>query len=243
MSGAGRESIRLISFDVGGTLIHPDPPVGAIYAEVLTRRGFPCRETEVERAFEASWEAAAVGIAEAEERYSRAPHGERGYWRDLLRDTVRRMGGSQVPPGAADELFERFAHAECWKVYPEVFDTLDALERRGLEMAVVSNWDSRLPALLRELSLRRHFGPLLVSAIEGMEKPDARLFRLAAARAGVHPDQVLHVGDRLREDVQGAIGAGLSGLGIDRSAAGGEGLTKVLDWLDAPIPAIQEVPS
>ncbi|HEU5182658.1 MAG TPA: HAD-IA family hydrolase [Candidatus Polarisedimenticolia bacterium] len=242
MSGAGRECIRLISFDVGGTLIHPDPPVGAVYAEVLTRRGLPCREAEVERAFEESWEAASGGVAEAEERYSRAPHGERGYWRDLLSDTVRRLGGSLVPPGAADELFERFAHAECWKVYPEVFDTLAALKRRGLEMAVVSNWDSRLPALLRELGLRRHFGPLIVSAIEGAEKPDARLFRLAADRAGVRPAEVLHVGDRLREDVQGAFGAGFAGLAIDRSAAGGEALDKVLDWLDAPFPAIREVP-
>ena len=242
MSGARRQAIRLITFDVGGTLIHPDPPVGAVYAEVLTRRGFPCREAEVERAFEESWEAAAGG-SQAEERYSRAPHGERGYWRELLRDTVRRLGGSQVPAGAADELFERFAHAECWKVYAEVFDTLAALERRGLKMAVVSNWDSRLPALLRELGLRRHFGPLVVSALEGVEKPDAHLFRLAAERGGVRPAEVLHVGDRHREDVQGAIGAGLAGLRIDRSPAGGEGLDKVLDWLESPLPAIQEVSS
>ena len=237
-----RETLRLITFDVGGTLIHPEPPVGAVYAEVLTRRGFSCREAEVERAFEESWGAAASG-AQAEERYSRAPHGERGYWRELLRDTVRRLGGSQVPPGAAEELFERFAHAECWKVYPEVFETLAVLERRGLKMAVVSNWDSRLPALLRELGLRRHFGPLVVSALEGVEKPDPRIFRLAAQRGGVRPAEVLHVGDREREDVQGATGAGLAGLRIDRSSAGGEGLDKVLEWLEAPLPAIQEVTS
>ena len=240
MSGAGRQAPRLISFDVGGTLIHPDPSVGAVYAEVLTRRGFPCREAGVQRAFEESWEAAAAG-AQVEERYSRTPHGERGYWRELLVDTVRRLGGTQVPPGAADELFERFAHAECWKVYPEVFDTLAALEGRGLKMAVVSNWDSRLPALLRELGLRRYFGPLVVSALEQVEKPDPRIFRLAARRGGVPPAEVLHVGDRQREDVQGAIRAGLAGLGIDRS--GGEGLDKVLDWLDVSLQAFQEVPS
>jgi putative hydrolase of the HAD superfamily len=243
MRAVNGHAIRLVSFDVGGTLIHPHPSVGAIYAEVLTRLGFSCEEEHVERAFEESWDAAARAVPEARERYSLSPGGERGYWRELLQDTVRRLGGCEPPRGAAEELFERFARAECWRVYPEVFDTLATLERRGVKMAVVSNWDSRLPALLRELGLRHHFGPLVVSALECLEKPDPRIFRLAAERGGVRPGETLHVGDRQREDVEGARSAGLAGLAIDRSAAGGEGLGKVLDYLEAPAAARQEAHS
>jgi putative hydrolase of the HAD superfamily len=239
MSARNGDAIRLISFDVGGTLIHAHPSVGAIYAKVLTRRGFRCDAPDVEGAFEASWDAAAGRVPHAAERYRRSPGGERGFWRELLADTVRRLGGCTPPAGAAEELFESFSSAACWKAYPEVFDTLEALERRGVKLAVVSNWDSRLPALLRELGLRRYFGPLLVSALELLEKPDPRIFRLAAARGGVRPGEVLHVGDRQREDVQGAQSAGLVGLRIDRSAPVGEGL----DWLDAPSAARQEVHS
>jgi len=224
--------IRLITFDVGGTLIHPDPSVGAVYAEVLTRFGFACGAEEVERAFEESWEAAAQRVPPSVERYGRSAQGERGYWRDLLRDTVARLGGGEPPPGAAEELFERFARAATWRIYPEVPPTLERLERRGLALAVVSNWDSRLPGLLRELGLRRFFGPIVVSSFEACEKPDPRIFLLAAERAGVRPQEILHVGDRDREDLDGALGAGCRALKIVRNGGTGIGLGAVLLRLD-----------
>jgi putative hydrolase of the HAD superfamily len=225
-------SIRLVTFDVGGTLIHPDPSVGAVYAEVLTRRGFACGAEEVDRAFEESWEVAARQIPPSQERYSRFAQGERGYWRELLRDTVRRLGGSEPPAGAADELFERFARADTWRIYPDVMPTLEDLRGRGMPMAVVSNWDSRLPSLLRDLGLRRYFGPLLVSALEACEKPDAKIFHRAALRAGVLPQEVLHVGDRYREDFEGAMQAGCLALRIDRNGGGGTGLEAILRRLE-----------
>ncbi|MCI0567379.1 MAG: HAD-IA family hydrolase [Acidobacteria bacterium] len=227
-----RLSIRLISFDVGGTLIHAHPSVGTVYAEVLCRRGFNCAAEEVDRAFEESWEFAASHLPPSSERYSRSVEGERGYWRELLRDTVSRLGGSEPPAGAADELFERFARADTWRVYPDVLPTLQELDGRGMPMAVVSNWDSRLPGLLRDLGLRRFFGPLLVSALEACEKPDSRIFHRAAQRAGVLPREVLHVGDRDREDLQGALRAGCLALKIDRNGGGGIGLAAVLRRLE-----------
>jgi len=226
-----RIAIRLVTFDVGGTLIHADPSVGTVYAEVLSRRGFVCEADAVERAFEASWEAAARQVPPSCERYSRSPHGERGYWRDLLRDTVSRLGGDEPPAGAADELFERFARADTWRIYPDVMPTLRELGERGMRMAVVSNWDSRLPGLLRDLGLRRYFGPLLVSALEACEKPDREIFHRAAQRAGVLPGEVLHVGDRDREDLEGALHAGCLALKIDRISGHGLGLEAVLHRL------------
>ena len=226
------EPTRLITFDVGGTLIHPNPSVGGVYAEVLTRRGFTCESMDVDRAFEESWVAAAKLVPHLMERYGASAAGERGYWRGLLRDTVARLGGEEPPPGAADELFERFARASTWTVYPEVLPTLESLERRGIPMAVVSNWDSRLPGLLRELGLRRFFGPIVVSSLEACEKPDPRIFLLAAERAGVRPQEVLHVGDRDYEDFRGALGAGCRALKIVRNGGAWIGLGEILRRLD-----------
>ena len=166
------------------------------------------------------------------ERYSWSPEGERGYWRRLLAATVRRLGGSEPPAGAAEELFERFGHRETWRVYPDVANTLSTLASRGIPMAVLSNWDSRLPALLRELGIRHYFGPILVSALEGYEKPDPRIFHLAAERAGVAPWQVLHAGDRDLEDLEGARRSGCLGVKIDRNGGRGEGLSAVLRRLE-----------
>jgi putative hydrolase of the HAD superfamily len=229
MNAAG---VKLVTFDVGGTLIHPFPSVGAVYAEVLTRRGFPVNPAATEIAFEDAWECAARRVPASRERYGWSPDGERGYWRALLAMTVERLGGQVAPAGAAEELFERFGHRETWRVYPEVASTLEALGSRGIPMAILSNWDSRLPALLRELGIRHHFGPILVSALEGYEKPDPRIFHLAAGRAGVAPGEMLHVGDREREDLEGARGAGCMGLRIHRNGGGGEGLSAVERWLE-----------
>ncbi len=223
--------VRLITFDVGGTLIHPHPSVGGVYAEVLTRRGFPADPEATERAFEEAWDQAARSVPPDRERYGWSPHGERGYWRNLLAMTVRRLGGNHPPPGAAEELFERFGHRETWRIYPDVTGTLGSLASRGLPMGVLSNWDSRLPTLLRELGIRHYFGPILISALEGYEKPDPRFFHLAARRTGLEPAQILHVGDRELEDREGARRAGCRGLKIERNGNGGEGVAAVLHLL------------
>lgn len=225
-------AIRLITFDVGGTLIHPHPSVGEVYAEVLSRRGFEVSAEAVAAAFEATWEAASREVHPDRKRYAWSPEGERGYWRGLLARTVGRLGGAQPPPGAAEELFERFGHRETWRVYPEVAETLQALSGRGVRMGVISNWDSRLPTLLRELNLRSHFGPILVSALEGYEKPDARIFRLAAERSEVETSRILHVGDQEREDGEGARRAGCRAYLVDRSRPGSRGLATLLERID-----------
>ncbi|HEV8335049.1 MAG TPA: HAD-IA family hydrolase [Candidatus Polarisedimenticolia bacterium] len=226
------EKLSLVTFDVGGTLIRPFPSVGAIYSEVLTRRGFAADPERTEGAFEEAWDEAARIVPPDRERYSWSPEGERGYWRRLLAGTVARLGGGEPPPGAAEELFERFGHRETWRLYPEVRGALERIAARGITMAVVSNWDSRLPALLRELGIRHYFGPILVSALEGYEKPDPRIFHAAAARAGVRPGQVLHVGDRQLEDIEGARRAGCQWVRIERNGGAGEGIVAVLRRLE-----------
>ena len=40
--------------------------------------------------------------------------------------------------------------------------------RRGLQLAAVSNWDSRLPGVLNGLRLDRHFEVVLVSALRAL---------------------------------------------------------------------------
>lgn len=228
-------NVRLVTFDVGGTLLRANPSVGAIYTEVLARRGFPCEAGDVERAFEAAWERMDA-LSSSVERYGPLPEGERRYWREMLRATVQHLGGDEPPEGAADELFDRFGRPESWKVFPEVPAILAEVSRRRLSMAVVSNWDSRLPALLRELGLRSFFGPILVSALESCEKPDPGIFLAAARRAGVSPEEAIHVGDQEREDLDGARGAGFQALKIERTEDGSPGLHAIIDWLDRQTP-------
>lgn len=87
-------------------------------------------------------------------------------------------------------------------------EALAALQARGLELAVVANWDYALPEQLERIGLARFFSTVVTSAEAGAAKPDARPFQLALERLRISPARALHVGDGA-EDEQGAAAAGL----------------------------------
>jgi len=57
---------------------------------------------------------------------------------------------------------------------------------------------------------------MVVSGVEGMEKPDPRLFELAMTRAGVAPQDSVYVGDNPEFDVDPALAVGMFPILIDR---------------------------
>ena len=93
---------------------------------------------------------------------------------------------------------------------------LQALRSAGLRLAVVSNWDSRLPSLLERLEMLHFFDVLAVSHLEGCEKPHPRLFRRALNALGIAPHEALHVGDVPELDWAGARAAGCAARLVDR---------------------------
>jgi len=74
-----------------------------------------------------------------------------------------------------------------------------------------------LPELLHALDLVSHFDFIAASARIGFEKPHARIFQWALEQAAVPAETVIHVGDHLDADVEGARGVGIDGVLIDRA--------------------------
>jgi putative hydrolase of the HAD superfamily len=112
-------------------------------------------------------------------------------------------------------LFERFAQADLWHVYADVPAQLEAWHRRGLKLAVVSNFDSRLPGLLEALGLARWLNAVVVSSAAGAAKPDPLPFQQALARLNLGAAEVWHVGDS-PEDGAGARAAGIHWVQVKR---------------------------
>jgi putative hydrolase of the HAD superfamily len=94
--------------------------------------------------------------------------------------------------------------------------TLEALAARGVQLAVISNWDRRLPDILRSLDIFEIFETVTVSSIEGVEKPSSEIFHRTIARLGIPATKTVHVGDSPLEDYSGAESAGLTSVLIDR---------------------------
>jgi putative hydrolase of the HAD superfamily len=200
-------SVEAVTFDVGGTLIQPWPSVGRVYAETAARHGIKNAPAELlEARFKAAWQAR-----------KRFDHSRAG-WKQLVNEVFE--GLTREPPGRTffPELYERFSRPEAWRVFDDVGPTLESLKSHGIRLAVISNWDERLRGLLRCLKLDACFETVVVSCEVGASKPDAAIFREAAARLNLPPESILHVGDSLEMDVLGAKAAGFSARQIRRDA-------------------------
>ncbi|HZI65209.1 MAG TPA: HAD-IA family hydrolase [Thermoanaerobaculia bacterium] len=224
--------IRAVLFDAGATLVHPDPPVEAVYAREFAADGAKFTEEELTRALTRAWEE--VHALPAGDRYGGA-RGEAAFWAAFLNRVRALLDGGVLSPAGFERLARHFRSASAWAVYDDVVPTLEDLSRRDAKLAVVSNWDSYLPKLLAALGLDRFFSVVLVSALEGTSKPDPEIFRRACRRLEIAPEEALHVGDSVAEDLAGARAAGLSALLLDRGDAHPE--------IDDRIRSLAEVPA
>lgn len=84
--------------------------------------------------------------------------------------------------------------------------------RPGYKTAILSNaWSSGRETIAREFGLEQAVDAIIISAEEGLAKPDPRLYRLAAKRLGVQPGEAVMIDDFL-VNVEGARAAGLQAI-------------------------------
>jgi len=128
---------------------------------------------------------------------------------------------------ALEELHAYHAEHNLWELVPDdVVPALERLRRRAARMVVVSNANGRLHVMLERLGLARFFDHVLDSQVEGVEKPDPRLFQMALERAGARAETTLHVGDFYWIDVRGARAAGVQPVLLDPIG--------LCEWADCP---------
>jgi putative hydrolase of the HAD superfamily len=208
----------LICFDAGFTLIEPVRTTAATLAAVLASMGIPPTDAALQRA----WDAADAWFLEeyqrpgndtwsADERIQRT-------WLHHHGLMLRELGIDDPDQRLADAVIAAYAAPENWRAYPDVPAILDGLRRRGRVLGVVSDWSSRLPALLDALGLSRRLDFVLTSVTAGAAKPAAAFYRMALERAGVAPHEALMVGDSYEADVLGARSAGMDAVLLDRYA-------------------------
>lgn len=202
-----RGRIQAVTLDVGGTLIDPWPSVGHVYAEIAAQHGVEDANPEqLNRQFAKAWR------TKANFDYSRAA------WSEIVAKTFCATGGSCSTVSFFSELYERFATPDVWRIYDDVVPALEKLRQRGIKLGVISNWDERLRPLLGRLKLDGFFDPIVVSGEVGAHKPDPQIFSNAVQKLQLRAELVLHVGDSLNEDVEGARKAGLRAVKLCRGA-------------------------
>lgn len=205
---------RALLLDAMGTLIGLQEPVGHTYARLAGEHGMAVTAAAVEPAFAQAYRSAPP-LAFPGLRGEALRAAELDWWSARVHSCLLAATGTAPPPALAADLFAHYAQAAAWRVYPDVEPQLRRWRQRGLALAVVSNFDSRLPPLLKALGLADWLDAVVVSSEAGAAKPQPQLFQLALDQLGVSAAEAWHVGDS-SEDVVGAAAAGVACLLVRR---------------------------
>ncbi|MGD2066840.1 MAG: HAD family hydrolase [Candidatus Bathyarchaeota archaeon] len=105
-----------------------------------------------------------------------------------------------------EELYNRFFKIE---VLPGIKEMLTELSKK-YKLAIVANAITNIPQLaLQKLDLAKYFDCIVLSRDLGVRKPDLEIFVYALRSMWTKGNETLHVGDSLKDDVQGGKNAGM----------------------------------
>ncbi|GJN39571.1 hypothetical protein PR202_gb28696 [Eleusine coracana subsp. coracana] len=221
--------------DAGGTLLQVARPVAETYAFIGRRYGsdettFVALAVPLSRAFHRTYAVFLVPnvrpstgvtmpkrrIMEGFKRAFAAPwpktlryQGDgRPFWRIVVAEATGCTDDDYF-----EEVYQHYAHGDAWRLPVGADTTLHELKDAGVKLAVVSNFDTRLWKLLKDLNVSDMFDAIVVSSEVGFEKPAPEIFKIALAvlkdQIGVEASKAVHVGDDETADKAGANAVGL----------------------------------
>jgi FMN phosphatase YigB (HAD superfamily) len=102
-------------------------------------------------------------------------------------------------------------------LYPDALPTLQWAKEAGHRIGISGNNSARTEEFAHSLGLAD-----VVGSAErwGVDKPDPAFFRRLIAEAGCAPGEIVHIGDRVDNDVLPALKAGLQAIHIARGPWG-----------------------
>jgi HAD superfamily hydrolase (TIGR01549 family) len=147
--------------------------------------------------------------------WTTSPGRSRAFWISVYE---RMLGELAVPDddGLARTLYQEFTRLENYALFEDVPPTLAVLGQAGLVLGVVSNFEAWLEEWFGAHDLVETFPVRVISGIEGIEKPDERIYRLALERAGVDATESVYVGDNPEFDVDPPAALGMFPVLVDR---------------------------
>lgn len=206
------EDAAAILFDFGETLATLEPSKEELFIQAALSIGLELERAAVCRAYQ---------VVDFHNKYSSITIKDRdAFYCNYNEQLAEALGISSHMRKLGPALIERFQKEKHWTLFDDTTPTLARLQKLGKQLALLANWDAKLPRLIEQLGIARYFSSVVASEIVGVEKPDAAIFRLALAKLSLSPPEqmVLYVGNEYRADVMGARAAGLTPVLIDRYA-------------------------
>jgi putative hydrolase of the HAD superfamily len=225
---------RAVFFDAGETLVHPHPSFPELLTLTLREEGLEVDPALILEKLHVVSDRFARSAREGE-LWSTSPERSKRFWGSVYGGLLAEMG-LVYGDGLAARLYSTFTDLSNYRLFPDVERTMDRLAAAGLRLGVISNFEEWLERLLESLDATRFFEVRIISGVEGMEKPDPRIFHLALDRMGVSPEESVYVGDNPMFDIEPAVEVGMFAILLDRRG-------RFPDHAGARITSLEDLPA
>jgi putative hydrolase of the HAD superfamily len=209
---------QVIFLDAVGTLFGVKGSVGKIYSQIAGDFGVKVDSESLERSFIDIFPTAAP-LAFPSIDPAQIPELEFQWWRGLTGEVFTQLNCFDRFDDFDvffRQLYDYFAMAEAWVLYEDVIPALRFWQIQGIELGVISNFDSRIYPVLNQLGLEYFFRSITISSSTGAAKPNPVIFQIALQKHNCSPERAWHIGDSKKEDYQGAKAVGIEAFLIKR---------------------------
>ena len=208
---------KVIFLDAMGTLFGIKGTVGEIYRDIAITYGVEVSASSIDKAFIVSFKTAPTLAFDRNDKeiYQQ----EFNWWKNVVKNTFERV---ETVSNFTDfsaffvELYEYFATEKPWYVYPDVIPSLQRWQQKGIQLGIISNFDSRLYQVLELLEIKQFFSSITISSEAGFAKPNPNIFKIAIEKYNCISQQAWHIGDSFTEDYQGALAAEIKSFWLNR---------------------------
>ena len=195
-----------VLFDAAETLFTTRGSVGEIYSAIAQRFGSAATPSEIQESFTRHFPHSGP----------LNPATEKQWWKELVFRVFSDVGMIEDFDQFFDEVYDLFRDSRGWILFPETRQILEELHRHQLKLGVISNFDSRLYSVLKDLGIDSLFHAVTICSEVGFAKPHPQIFHAALRVLAVTPDRTLFTGDSLIDDFQAGENAGLTSYLLDR---------------------------
>jgi len=154
------------------------------------------------------------------------------WWMLFVKAVYKGVGLDSVSDEHFERVYNSFTGTQYWQVFDDVLETLELLKKMNIKLGVISNWDTRLMKILKDVDLFDKFEQVTISSDVGHEKPSPKIFMIAAKNLEVSLNSSIYVGDSPEKDVVAANNAGMKGILISRDRVNYSDLDTIFDLRD-----------
>lgn len=213
---------KLITFDCTNTLFYFKSPPEVQYLRTAVAHGIG-EESFDKDLMKLNFRKCFKELNQKHPNFGRNTISHHKWWEQLVVNVLvqssRVVLERQTLVQIASKLIQQFSTRECWGKFDKSNELITALKAAGKTVGVISNFDPRLHAILRDMEVPQ-LDFVVTSYEAGVEKPKAEIFQRAIEASGraINPNEAIHIGNEMQKDFEGAKSAGWSAILINSEA-------------------------